>query len=947
MLLSTFISRAQLTGTINAPAIVYNPVTLQYEPMPFTVMLTLHNNGGSATQPLSVRVTFISPMDLDASENSVTLKATVPSIIPPSDSGKVSWKFFHPPLLVAKSYRIGFWVHTSATDSVYFGENVLIPAAGAPAINAYLYAVPDLHITGDSLGYQNNPFEVRIRVINSGGTQLDSPRIALELPPGFVLDPSSQTNPIFLPAPMYPYQSGQPRPEYSWTLRYTEATRSARTDSIGITISGKNLSGNPVSARVSDMFTIEGLAPKYSIVINAPVALQYDAVTVYQPNPVPVDVTVTNIGLQNAALHHLDLSISGEGITVPDSLYRALQALAPGDSKSFHWLLPVQRRNTQRTIDMHANVTDLASETTSVSRVLTVPGKPFSLDITNVSLPDSLSLNAQHTGYEQANFTLSYKIQNNTWSDVTVTQTRISGAGVGVSPPGILIDNRSISLTPGEATTALTQEYFASPRSSPRFITFSITAVTAEGDTAKTTASIILPAVQPVLSITRDGADSLGVTSIGTYAPNPYEEWFEIRNESVFPVRLDSLTLTWTGEGISTTYPGRVLFFQTLDPGTSERTPWLFTAETRTTSRYHHLQATASYESGFTTVFDDSVYVPGVLPSLNATLSGPDSLTYDAVDVYTPNPFEKTINIQNNGSVSVQLDSVVFSLSDSLVTLQTPARIDIAASLPPGNVAMESWTMHAAKRSVPAQVPLLAILYFNSGEILPMQTTIFIPGRETRFSVADITSPVSLTVSGNSYVENPFGTVFHAFNDSWLNTSFVRARVMFRGNNIAALTPLNYIMNEALAPGQRSSAMVDSFLVEPSDVDRTVTVFFNVENVFGDKGQDSVSIFIPAIRPMEIGSAQTALDFGITSVTPNPISASSNAIIVFQMPCAGDVQLDVYDLLGRRVAKLFQGEKEGGRHIVVWNGLDIRAGFYRVVLRSASRIASVSVGVLR
>ncbi len=67
--------------------------------------------------------------------------------------------------------------------------------------------------------------------------------------------------------------------------------------------------------------------------------------------------------------------------------------------------------------------------------------------------------------------------------------------------------------------------------------------------------------------------------------------------------------------------------------------------------------------------------------------------------------------------------------------------------------------------------------------------------------------------------------------------------------------------------------------------------------------------------------------FALPASYPNPFlqPGSSAAVqIPFEIPARGKVQLVVYDVLGRRVRTLCQGQMEHGRHIQRWNGRDDR-----------------------
>jgi hypothetical protein len=63
---------------------------------------------------------------------------------------------------------------------------------------------------------------------------------------------------------------------------------------------------------------------------------------------------------------------------------------------------------------------------------------------------------------------------------------------------------------------------------------------------------------------------------------------------------------------------------------------------------------------------------------------------------------------------------------------------------------------------------------------------------------------------------------------------------------------------------------------------------------------------------------------------PNPFNASTN--IKFQLPSSSTISLSVYDILGRSVARLVNGDYMGGSYSVRFNGDDIGSGTYFIRL---------------
>jgi hypothetical protein len=65
---------------------------------------------------------------------------------------------------------------------------------------------------------------------------------------------------------------------------------------------------------------------------------------------------------------------------------------------------------------------------------------------------------------------------------------------------------------------------------------------------------------------------------------------------------------------------------------------------------------------------------------------------------------------------------------------------------------------------------------------------------------------------------------------------------------------------------------------------------------------------------------------------PNPFNPST--VIKFSLPTATHVELDIYNVLGRRVSRLLDGTMKPGRHKVRFDGTPYAAGVYFYRLRA-------------
>jgi len=78
---------------------------------------------------------------------------------------------------------------------------------------------------------------------------------------------------------------------------------------------------------------------------------------------------------------------------------------------------------------------------------------------------------------------------------------------------------------------------------------------------------------------------------------------------------------------------------------------------------------------------------------------------------------------------------------------------------------------------------------------------------------------------------------------------------------------------------------------------------------------------------------------------PNPFNPVTN--IRYHLPAGGFVRLEVFDLLGARVALLEEGEREAGGHLVVLDGTGLASGVYVCRLSAVGSVRTVRMLLLR
>ncbi len=94
-------------------------------------------------------------------------------------------------------------------------------------------------------------------------------------------------------------------------------------------------------------------------------------------------------------------------------------------------------------------------------------------------------------------------------------------------------------------------------------------------------------------------------------------------------------------------------------------------------------------------------------------------------------------------------------------------------------------------------------------------------------------------------------------------------------------------------------------------------------------------------------ASRTATAAPSATLRAYPSPFTSQATVAYTLPQAASVQLTVYDVLGREVAVLMNGEAETGRHEAVFAGTDLPAGVYLVRLVVGGQTQTQRVTLLR
>jgi hypothetical protein len=129
----------------------------------------------------------------------------------------------------------------------------------------------------------------------------------------------------------------------------------------------------------------------------------------------------------------------------------------------------------------------------------------------------------------------------------------------------------------------------------------------------------------------------------------------------------------------------------------------------------------------------------------------------------------------------------------------------------------------------------------------------------------------------------------------------------------------------------------------PDDV--TDSAFFGFDITLhpadGSDGWDLTGWFVDAGDKTDAIPATIAL----FSNYPNPFNSSTE--IIFSVPSPMPVKLDIFNLMGQKVATLVDGHSDAGRHSVNWNASSLSSGIYFYKLTAGDKIITKRMTLLK
>ena len=78
-------------------------------------------------------------------------------------------------------------------------------------------------------------------------------------------------------------------------------------------------------------------------------------------------------------------------------------------------------------------------------------------------------------------------------------------------------------------------------------------------------------------------------------------------------------------------------------------------------------------------------------------------------------------------------------------------------------------------------------------------------------------------------------------------------------------------------------------------------------------------------------------DYHLSQNYPNPFNPETS--ITFELSEASEIELVIYNILGKEIAKLASGHYSAGKHTVKWDGSNSASGLYYYTLITGNEVA--------
>ncbi len=138
----------------------------------------------------------------------------------------------------------------------------------------------------------------------------------------------------------------------------------------------------------------------------------------------------------------------------------------------------------------------------------------------------------------------------------------------------------------------------------------------------------------------------------------------------------------------------------------------------------------------------------------------------------------------------------------------------------------------------------------------------------------------------------------------------------------------------AIASGEEAVAAFTFDVDRNAPVGEATEVVFHIESAAGVLSTKTIYLEVEAPRT-----------FSLSPNYPNPFNPTTT--LAFELPQASRVSLNIYDVLGREIVALAEGDFEPGRHEVVFDARSVASGLYIARIVAETEDGSVTSRIRR
>ena len=122
-------------------------------------------------------------------------------------------------------------------------------------------------------------------------------------------------------------------------------------------------------------------------------------------------------------------------------------------------------------------------------------------------------------------------------------------------------------------------------------------------------------------------------------------------------------------------------------------------------------------------------------------------------------------------------------------------------------------------------------------------------------------------------------------------------------------------------------ALLADYITQGNET-RLLVITPETDELFSFEGDFEIAELIVANSHAEVSvdDLPLAVSFSLSDAYPNPFNPATTMKLV--MPVAGDMQVEVYNLLGQVVATLTSGYRDAGTYNLTWDATDVTSGMY-------------------